>query len=113
MPGGEPQDSAATSAPASAVSPSSTSCTSAIGAAGDTAATWTAHVSRGKERIAAIPTDLNLPNHFVLCLEFVGNDIWIGTGHGLARGSGKGYYGGLHPTADVTDKVALKISPHR
>jgi len=28
-------------------------------------------------------------------VEFQGNDVWIGTGHGLARGVGTGYFGGL------------------
>jgi hypothetical protein len=25
----------------------------------------------------------------------MGDDLWIGTGHGLARGMGNGYYDGL------------------
>ncbi len=59
--------------------------------------TWTAHVKTGKKVNRVVPTGLNLPNHFVICLEFQGDDLWIGTGHGLARGIGKGFYPGLHP----------------
>jgi len=45
--------------------------------------------------IRSVPTKLSLPNHFIICSEFQGDDVWIGTGHGLARGIGKGYYAGL------------------
>lgn len=51
----------------------------------ETAKTWTAHVIRGKEELYTLPTDLTLPNHFVICLDFMGDELWIGTGHGLAR----------------------------
>jgi ligand-binding sensor domain-containing protein len=51
------------------------------------AETWTAKISRGKDVIEVVPTGLDLPNHFVICCELSGDDIWIGTGHGLARGS--------------------------
>jgi len=59
------------------------------------AATWTAHVKVGADEVRAVPTNLTLPNHFVIAVAFVGDDVWIGTGHGLARGIGKGYYGGI------------------
>ncbi len=57
--------------------------------------TWSAHVMVGGDVIKTIPTNLDLPNHFTLAVAFMGNDVWIGTGHGLARGSGTGYYEGL------------------
>jgi ligand-binding sensor domain-containing protein len=59
------------------------------------AATWTAHVMVGADEVKAVRTNLDLPNHFVIATAFVGDDVWIGTGHGLARGIGKGYYGGI------------------
>jgi ligand-binding sensor domain-containing protein len=59
------------------------------------AATWTAHVSVGNEERRAMSTDLSLPNHFVIAVEIQGNDVWIGTGHGLARGVGAGFFEGL------------------
>ena len=56
---------------------------------------WTANIMQGKHVIDKIPTNLDLPNHFTICVEFMEDDIWIGTGHGLARGIGKNYYPGL------------------
>ena len=68
--------------------------------------TWTAHISVGNDESASVETDLSLPNHFVIALEFQGDDLWIGTGHGLARGVGKGYYEGLSNTvAEQTEEV--------
>jgi len=57
--------------------------------------TWTAHIKKGNKTIKNISTNLDLPNHFTICVEFMGDDIWIGTGHGLARGVGTNYYPGL------------------
>lgn len=51
--------------------------------------TWTAHVIKGKKELGKVKTNLTLPNHFVISLDFQGNDVWIGTGHGLARGIGE------------------------
>jgi ligand-binding sensor domain-containing protein len=50
--------------------------------------TWTAHVMKGNKVLQKISTKLTLPNHYVICLDFQGNDLWIGTGHGLAHASG-------------------------
>jgi hypothetical protein len=61
----------------------------------DDAATWTAHVKVGNHEVRAVPTTLDLPNHFVISAAFMGDDVWIGTGHGLAHGIGKGYYEGV------------------
>jgi len=67
------------------------------------AATWTAHVSVGNDEVRTVATDLTLPNHFVITVEFQGNDVWIGTGHGLARGVGTGYHDGL--STDVAESA--------
>lgn len=56
---------------------------------------WTAHVMIGQNQLKTVLTNLDLPNHFTISVEFMGDDIWIGTGHGLARGIGSGYYPGL------------------
>lgn len=61
----------------------------------DQAKTWTASVKKGNTTLKKVPTNLDLPNHFTISVEFMGDDIWIGTGHGLARGIGKNYYPGL------------------
>jgi ligand-binding sensor domain-containing protein len=68
------------------------------------ASTWTAHVGVGNTRLMAIPTSLNLPNHFITSLAIQGNDIWIGTGHGLAKGIGDGYYAGLKTATQAQKK---------
>ncbi len=59
------------------------------------AATWSAHVMVGGETVRVVPTGLDLPNHFTIAVEFVGDDLWVGTGHGLARGLGRGFYEGI------------------
>ena len=69
------------------------------------AATWSAHVSVGNDEVRTVATDLSLPNHFVITVEFQGDDVWIGTGHGLARGVGRGYFDGLSkPDAEPTEE---------
>ena len=69
------------------------------------AQTWTAHVNVGKEEVGTVDTDLDLPNHFVITLEFQGDDLWIGTGHGLARGVGKGFFKGLSETEPAQEEA--------
>jgi hypothetical protein len=49
----------------------------------------------GGDEVRPVPTNLDLPNHFVISVAFMGEDLWIGTGHGLARGIGTGFYEGL------------------
>jgi hypothetical protein len=70
------------------------------------AATWTAHISVGNEERRAVATDLSLPNHFVIAVEFQGDDVWIGTGHGLARGVGEGFFEGLSKPMSESKKEA-------
>lgn len=50
---------------------------------------WTAYIIKGNRLLKTIPTNLTLPNHFVTTIELDGEEIWIGTGHGLARGRKK------------------------
>ncbi len=59
------------------------------------ATTWTANVMVDNHILRTVPTNLSLPNHFTICMDIQGDDIWVGTGHGLAHGIGKGYYSGL------------------
>lgn len=75
------------------------------------AETWTAHVMAGKQEIKAVPTNLDLPNHFTISVEFMGDDIWIGTGHGLARGIGNGYYEGLRGKGSSAGSFKGSASP--
>ncbi len=59
--------------------------------------TWTAVISRDGKVIKKVPTNLSLPNHFAISFDYQGDDIWVGTGHGVARGIGKGFHPGLGP----------------
>jgi ligand-binding sensor domain-containing protein len=52
-------------------------------------------VSRGMEVLKTIPTRGASPHKFVLCVDFQGDDVWVGTSSGLARGAGKGRWPGL------------------
>lgn len=56
---------------------------------------WIAEVGVGGEIARVEETNLDLPNDFILSVEFMGDDLWVGTGHGLARGIGTGYYAGI------------------
>jgi ligand-binding sensor domain-containing protein len=47
---------------------------------------WTAHINKGKTEIDKRKTNLDLPNHFVIAVTLHKKELWIGTGHGLARG---------------------------
>lgn len=47
--------------------------------------TWTAHITRGKKQIGKRKTDLTLPNGFVIAVAEHQGEIWLGTGHGLAK----------------------------
>ncbi len=47
---------------------------------------WTAHIHRGNKELTTIETNLSLPNQFVITTTMHQNELWIGTGHGLARG---------------------------
>lgn len=69
--------------------------------------TWTAQVMVGNEIIKRVPVNLDLPNHFTICVEFMGDDVWIGTGHGLARGIGKDYYAGLRSADQESGGVGI------
>ncbi len=64
--------------------------------------TWTADVMVGNEVIKSVSTNLDLPNHFIICTDFQGDNVWIGTGHGLARGIGKNYWPGLKKSSPKT-----------
>jgi ligand-binding sensor domain-containing protein len=61
----------------------------------ESAESWTALIMVGNEVLRTMTTDLDLPNDFIIAVEHQGDDVWIGTGHGLARGVGTGYWNGL------------------
>ena len=52
-------------------------------------------VSRNKEVLKEVETSTGIPHNYTLAVDFDGNDVWIGTSKGLARGIGKNYFAGL------------------
>jgi len=52
-------------------------------------------IQRGMDVIRTVPTKGAIPHNFVLCVDFQGDDVWVGTSKGLARGIGKGRWPGL------------------
>lgn len=65
--------------------------------ASNDADTWTAYVMVGNDTLRTVPTNLSLPNHFTIATDIQGEDVWIGTGHGVAHAIGEGYWSGLKP----------------
>jgi ligand-binding sensor domain-containing protein len=49
-------------------------------------------VSRGGKILRRLELPRTIPHNYVLCTGIDGNDVWVGTSKGLARGRGKGYY---------------------
>jgi len=54
--------------------------------------TGKAVVTKGKEVLEVVEGPVNVPQSFIICAAMDGNDVWIGTGKGLAWGIGEGYY---------------------
>jgi ligand-binding sensor domain-containing protein len=52
-------------------------------------------VQQGKKVLKTVDLERCIPHNYTLAVEFDGNDVWVGTSKGLARGIGKGYYPGL------------------
>ncbi len=71
--------------------------------------TGKAVVTRGKEVLEVIEGPVNVPQSFIICADVDGNDVWIGTGKGLAWGIGEGYYAGLKEREP--GKVTTELSP--
>ncbi|HKJ67972.1 MAG TPA: hypothetical protein VKA68_08440, partial [bacterium] len=68
------------------------------------AETWTAYVISGNDTLRTVPTNLWLPNHFTIATDYQGDDVWIGTGHGVAHGIGKGFWSGLKSSESAEAK---------
>ena len=52
-------------------------------------------VMRDTAILEVIEGPVNVPQSFIICADMDGNDVWVGTGKGLAWGIGDGYYKGL------------------
>ena len=57
-------------------------------------------VQRGKDILKTVELERCIPHNYTLTVEFDGDDVWVGTSKGLARGIGKGYYPRLGKTKD-------------
>jgi ligand-binding sensor domain-containing protein len=57
--------------------------------------TGRAAISRAGKALRTVNVVGSVPHNYVLCVEFDGNDVWVGTSKGLARAVGAGYYRGL------------------
>jgi ligand-binding sensor domain-containing protein len=51
-----------------------------------------AEVKQGGQTIEVVRTGVNVPQNFIISADIDGDDVWIGTGKGLAWGVGEGYY---------------------
>jgi len=52
-------------------------------------------VSRNNKVLETVRSPHGIPHNYALWVEFDGDDVWVGTSKGLARGKGAGYYAGL------------------
>jgi hypothetical protein len=67
--------------------------------------TGRAVITRANVVVKTVEMPLSIPHNYVLWTEVDGNDIWVGTSKGLARGIGKDYFAGVRSpeTAFVSD----------
>ncbi len=77
-----------------------------VDAATDTWVTYTsdgrqhtgkAVVKRGRDVLRVVDTGYSIPHNFIICVDFDGPDVWVGTSKGLGHGIGEGYYPRLRP----------------
>jgi len=68
--------------------------------------TGQAVITRANEVVKTVEMPLAIPHNYVLWTEVDGNDIWVGTSKGLARGIGKDYFAGIRTpeTLSVSDQ---------
>ncbi len=68
--------------------------------------TGIAVVTRDKQVLETVDTGINIPHNFTISADIDGNDVWIGTSHGLAWGIGADYYPGLRDRGTMTARAA-------
>jgi ligand-binding sensor domain-containing protein len=55
-------------------------------------------IQRGHDIIKTVNTGFNVPHNFIICVDFDGNDAWVGTSKGVGHALGTGYYPRLRPS---------------
>jgi hypothetical protein len=67
-------------------------------------------VTRDKQVLETVDTGLSIPHSYTISADIDGNDVWIGTAHGLAWGIGADYYPGLRERGAMTAHAATAPS---
>jgi len=62
----------------------------------------TVRISRDADTVETRRIPKCLPNNFINCADFQGDDIWIATSKGVAHGKARGYYSGLRPAPSAS-----------
>ena len=88
--------------------------------------TWVTYTSDGKahtgqavirrenEVLKTIDTGYSIPQNFIICVDFDGHDVWVGTSKGLGRGIGENYYPRLRPAPKSVSNSHFEMwmAPH-
>ncbi len=59
-------------------------------------------IKRGHDLVGTVDTGYNVPHNFIICMDFDGNDVWVGTSKGVGHGIGNGYFPGLRAAGAST-----------
>ena len=70
--------------------------------------TGKAIIKRENEVLKTVETGYNVPQIFIICVDFDGNDVWVGTSKGVGHGIGEGYYPRLRPAGAGAATAATK-----
>jgi ligand-binding sensor domain-containing protein len=70
-------------------------------------------IKRENDLLTTVDTGYNVPHNFIICVDFDGNDVWVGTSKGLGHGIGDGYYSRLRPAASGPEANSSKPQPRK
>ena len=62
-------------------------------------------IQRGRQVLKTVDTGYNTPQNYILCVDFDGDDVWVGTSKGVGRAIGDGYYPRLKRSCTVAQKT--------
>jgi hypothetical protein len=64
-------------------------------------------IKRENQVLKTVDTGYNVPQTFIICVDFDGHDVRVGTSKGVGRGIGEGYYPRLRPpNASVAQAIS-------